>query len=113
MRERISIVTQGLTQVGISPAVRVVFGHALLDHRLHLAQATAALRAGQNLRTDIFPASGVVALIQFVPAGEFGSHGIPQQFHDLDALDMTNVVRAPHVAPQLLVYRRIGEVLGR
>jgi hypothetical protein len=47
---------------------------------------------GQNLCTDIFPASGIVAFIQFVPAGEFGAHGIPQQFHDLNALDMADAV---------------------
>ena len=71
------IITSGIDPGWVSPAVRVVLGHALLNSRLHLAQAAAPLRAGQNLCADVFPASGIVALIQFVPAGEFGAHGIP------------------------------------
>jgi hypothetical protein len=45
------------------PAILVVFGHALIDQRLHLRHIPAFLRAGQRLRTNILPATRVVTFV--------------------------------------------------
>ena len=67
-------------EVGDGPAVQVVFGHALLGEAGHGIGQAGLLRGEQEFRPDVFMVSGVVALVEFVPAAELGADRVPESF---------------------------------
>ena len=84
----------------VEPAGRVVVGHALVDERLHGFEVRALLRSGQRLEPDVVPPSGVVHLVQLVPATELCADAVPQELHRLHALFGVHAMRTAHVLVQ-------------
>src|SRR6267378_7759846 len=99
-------------QVGYGPAVEIVLGHALLGEAPELLRLAARLGHLQRQDADGLGGTGVVAFVELVPATELGSHGVPEQLHEFDALDRAGPVGAAQVLLQIRAQRRRPEVDG-
>src|SRR5205085_11763922 len=92
----------GVDEVGHGPAVEVVFVHALLGEALVAVSLTAGGGGEQDLHADVLVVAAVVALVELVAAAELAADGVPEQLHELHALDRLDPVRAADVAIEVL-----------
>src|SRR5439155_5279855 len=99
-------------QVGHRPAVEVVLGHALLGEAPERLRLAARLGHVQGDDADGLRPARVVALVQLVPPAELGPHGVPEELHQLDALDGAGAVGAAQVLVEVGAQRRRPEVGG-
>src|SRR5215469_2048697 len=77
------------------PAVEVVLRHARLRELLPAVVLTGGEGAEQRVAADLLVAARVVDLVELVAAAELSSHCVPQELHELDALDGVDAARAP------------------
>src|SRR5215470_2364344 len=90
-----------IDQILGGPAVEIVLRHARLRELLPAVVLTRGERAEQGVAADLLVAAGVVDLVELMAATELGSHGVPQELHELDALDGVDAARAPEVAIEI------------
>src|ERR1700704_993817 len=67
----------GIDQVGGRPAIQVVFGHALFGESFVLGGLAAQIGHHQGFEPDALMVAEIVALVQFMPAAEFGAYSVP------------------------------------
>ena len=63
----------GIAEVGHFPAVKVVFGHAVLGKALEAVGIAGCLRAEQAVAADFFGRTAIVDLVKFVTTAEFAA----------------------------------------
>ena len=56
----------------------------------------------QRVAADLLVAAGVVDLVELVAAAELGADRVPQELHQLDALDRVDTARAAEVEVEIL-----------
>src|SRR5262252_7524134 len=89
---------RSVDQVLGRPPVEVVLRHAGLRELFPSVVLTRGEGAEQRVAADLLVAARVVDLVQLVPAAELGAHRVPQELHELDALDGVDAARAAEVA---------------
>ena len=63
-----------------TPAVDIVIREAFIDELQALVERPAALCEIHGIDADLFVVAGVIAFVEFMAAGEFGSDRVPDQF---------------------------------
>src|SRR4030095_3526667 len=76
------------------PAVEVVLGHARLRELLEPVVLARRERAGERVAPDLLVASREVDFVELVAAAELAAHGVPQELHELHAVDGVDSVGA-------------------
>ena len=69
-------------------------------------------RDEERLDADVLVVAGVVALVELVAAAELAADGVPEQLHQLDALDRVVAAGAADVLVDVRAQLRVLEVLG-
>src|SRR6516164_3736391 len=87
----------GIDEIGDCPALEIVFGHALVRKALPALVLARGERSEQRVAADFLVAAGVVDLIEFVARAELCANRIPQELHQLDALDRRDAARASDI----------------
>src|SRR5215468_7655071 len=85
------------------PAVQVVLGHARLRELLPAVVLSRRQRAEERVAADLLVAARVVDLIELVAAAELAADGVPEELHQLDALDGVDAARAAQVRVEVLL----------
>src|SRR5215471_18356148 len=101
---------RSVDQVLGRPPVEVVLRHAGLRELFPSVVLTRGERAEQRVAADLLVAAGVIDLVELVAAPELGSHRVPQELHELDALDGVDAARASQVAIEVAAEVRRLEV---
>src|SRR6267142_3400855 len=84
-------------QIGRGPAVEIVLRHALLRESPELRGPAAVLGHLPRDQADGLGSARVVPLVQLVAAAELGADRVPQELHELDAIDRVGAVGAAQV----------------
>ena len=85
----------------------------LANERDHAVIGPGRARIEQRLDADVLVVARIVDLVKLMAPAELGADRVPQQLHDLDALAIADIVRAAHIFGEILVDRRIVEILHR
>src|SRR5215831_19773473 len=75
-----------IAEIGDTPAIKAVFGHAFLGKSLEPVGIAGGLSAEQAVAADFLGRAAIVDLVELVPAAEFACHAVPQQLEQLDPL---------------------------
>src|SRR5436309_2098732 len=92
------------------PSVQVVLGHARLGELLPAVVLAGGERAEQRVTPDLLVAARVIDLVQLVAAAELGPDRVPQELHQLHALDRVDAAGAAQVEVEVLAQVGLLEV---